>query len=135
MAARVARFVYQEGYREHFERLLNMYSTRTYPNGRVIGYSACLIRDARRVLNRGERIKKRNTEFRRDNKRECLCARPSKHSRCPPMTDSNRLGWTYLGEVPEYGHVVFEASEERPFHAVDGDEAHVCSSFVEPCAD
>jgi len=83
------------------------------PDGRIIGYFACLVRDAYCVLNRRERIKRRNTESRRHNKSECL------------------------GEVPEYGHVVFQASEERPFHAIDGDGdgAHMCPPLIEPRID
>ena len=114
---------------------VDTYLTRTYPNGRVIRYFTRLVRDACCVLNRGKWVKRRNTESRRHNKCECLlCARPSVSTPRSPRTISNRRE-TYLGEGSEYGHVVFEASEECPLHAIDGDGAHMCSPFVEPRGD
>lgn len=69
------------------------------------------------------------------------CEPPTRDCTHPPTTDifGNRLerqtDRPYLGEVAEYGCVVFQASEERPFHAIDGDGAHVRPPLVEPRVD
>lgn len=76
---------------------VDTYSTRTYPNGRVIGYLTCLdaassamplLRSELREEDQEE--ERRFSETQHDNKSECLCAYPCKHPRYP-MTNSNRL--------------------------------------------
>jgi hypothetical protein len=130
MAARVARFVYQEGFRTHF-KWLSVYTRlkQTYPNGCVVGYPTSFIGDACCVLYRGKQIYGRNTESRRCDKPECLGSPVS------VRVAHNQGDLTYLGEMPEHWHVVLETSKKRPFYTIDGNSSHMLSPFVEPCID
>jgi hypothetical protein len=72
MAARVALFVYQEGFVYALQVAADMYTKSTYPNRRVVGYPTGLVRDACRMLYCGKRIERWKAESRRRKKTKGL---------------------------------------------------------------